>query len=359
MIGAGLVRPRFLANLPRRAVIDLMARKTIRSRSTKSARQSRPGAAAKGDKRSSGRAANVKPLAAKPLRPVEAPARYPNFLDIEPRYTDRETAAVSIIPVPYDETSTYHKGADRGPRALLAASGTVEFYDIPTGTEMYKRGLHTEPPIEDKGPPERLADLVEQRVNGALDRAQLPVVLGGEHSVSIGAIRACARRYRGMSVLQIDAHGDTRESYMGSTHNHACVMARAREWCPIVQVGIRAIDAEETRTMDRSRVFFAHEIAGNQDRSWMDRVVGLLTDDVYLTIDLDGFDPSIIPATGTPEPGGLNWYDVNELIHRVASQRRIVGFDVVELLPTPGLHSCDFIAAKLVYRILSEIFARR
>ncbi len=322
------------------------AKKPVRRASAKRAASGRNGASAAGRRQKTASA-------------VAPTARYPDFLAIEPRYTGRDTSAVSIIPVPYDETSTYHKGADRGPRALLEASGTVEFYDIPTGTEMYRRGIHTEPPIEDKGPPERLADLVEQRVNGALDRAQLPVVLGGEHSVSIGAIRACARRHRGMSVLQIDAHGDTRESYMGSTHNHACVMARAREWCPIVQVGIRAIDAEETRSMDRARVFFAHEIAGSPDRSWMDRVVDLLTDDVYLTIDLDGLDPSIMPATGTPEPGGLDWYEVNELIRRVVARRRIVAFDVVELLPTAGLHSCDFIAAKLVYRILSEIFAGR
>jgi agmatinase len=208
------------------------------------------------------------------------------------------------------------------------------------------------------GPPEGLADLVDARVEQVLERKQIPIVLGGEHSVSIGAINAAANHYRNLSVLQIDAHGDTRESYMGSTHNHACVMARARERCKIVQVGIRAIDAEELKGMNLTRVFFAHDIV-RTTTEWMDHVVELLTDDVYVTVDLDGFDPSIIPATGTPEPGGLDWYTVNELLRRVIEQRTIRAFDVVELLPLPGEHASAFIAAKLTYRILSMMFAGR
>ena len=169
-----------------------------------------------------------------------------------------------------------------------------------------------------------------------------------------GAIEAVADRFPDSSVLQIDAHGDTRESYHGSTHNHACVMARARERCPIVQVGIRSVDTPEVAGLDPERVFYAHRIAAEPDEGWMDRVVDLLTPHVYVTIDVDAFDPAIVPATGTPEPGGLDWYQITGLLARVARSRRVVGFDVVELLP--GHHASAFTAAKLIYRFLAEIF---
>lgn len=284
---------------------------------------------------------------------------YPPFLGDEGVTTDPAAAAAAIIPVPYDLTSTWRKGADRGPAALLDASGTIELYDIETASEPWKRGIVTLPPILHDGGPEELAKLVRSAAAAVLARGAVPVVIGGEHSVTIGAIEAAADAFPGVGVLQIDAHGDTRESYEGSTHNHACVMARARERCPIVQVGIRAVDASELPGLDPARVIWAHEIAGRGDRGWMDQVVELLPETVYLTIDLDAFDPSLLPATGTPEPGGLGWYDMNELVRRVARRRRIVGFDVVELLPLPGEHASDFIAAKLVHRVLAEMFVAR
>ena len=203
--------------------------------------------------------------------------------------------------------------------------------------------------------------MVDARVSGILESGVFPVVLGGDHSVAIGAIRAAARLHEGASVLQIDAHADTREEYQGSRFNHACVMARAREWCTIVQVGIRAVDASEMPLFEPNRIFWAHDIAaaGRSDTSWMDDAVSPLEDPVWVTIDLDGLDPSIMPATGTPEPGGLDWYQVTGLLERVARRRRIIGFDVVELLPTEGQWASDFLAAKLVYRFLSMIFAYR
>lgn len=282
---------------------------------------------------------------------------YPPFLGEEGITTDPAATAAAIIPVPYDLTSTWLKGADRGPSALLEASATIELYDIQTGSEPWKRGIVTLPPVLHDGGPEELAELVRSATAAVLARGAIPVVIGGEHSVTIGAVEAAADAFPGVGVLQIDAHGDTRESYEGSTHNHACVMARARERCPIVQVGIRAVDSSEIPGLDPGRVFWAHEIASREDSNWMDEVVGLLPENVYLTIDLDAFDPSLIPATGTPEPGGLGWYEVNELIRRVAQNRRIVGFDVVELLPLPGEHASEFIAAKLVHRVLAEVFA--
>jgi len=209
--------------------------------------------------------------------------------------------------------------------------------------------------------PERLADLVDERVGALLETDTLPVVLGGDHSISIGAIRAAARARPGVSILQIDAHSDSREEYAGSNYNHACVMTWARRWCPVVQVGIRAADAAEAPLLDPDRTFWAHDIAaaGPGDRTWIDRAVSQLTDHVYVTVDVDGFDPAYVPATGTPEPGGLDWYQVTGLLEEVSRQRTVIGFDVVELLPTPGQWASEFLAAKLVYRFLSLIFANR
>ena len=283
------------------------------------------------------------------------------FGDLPTAYADPATASIAVLPVPYDRTSTWKKGADRGPEAMIKASHQVEWYDIPTATEVYRRGIATlDPVVCDEGP-EVLADVVDERVSGLLEAGVLPVVLGGEHSVSIGAIRAAARLRSGTSVLQIDAHADTREEYQGSRFNHACVMARAREFCPVVQVGIRAIDRSEMAGLDPHRVFWAHDIAatGRSNTAWMDDAVSPLGDPVWVTIDLDGFDPSLVPATGTPEPGGLDWYQVMGLLERVTKRRRVIGFDVVELLPTDEHWASSFLAAKLVYRFLSMIFAYR
>jgi len=288
------------------------------------------------------------------------------FLDPPAEFTDPARSAVRIIPVPYDGTSTYRKGADRGPGALLEASCQVEWFDIETETEVHTRGIHTEAPVLCGTTPEDLAPLVRERVATCLNDGRFPVVLGGEHSVSIGAIEAAAVHAGGkdsFSVLQIDAHGDTRETYMGSTHNHACVMARASEHATIAQVGIRAIDRSEWDTMDRDRVVWAHEIAEARDdareRAWMDRVLGMLAPKVYITVDLDAFDPAYLPATGTPEPGGLDWRTVNTLVRRVCKEREVIAFDVVELCPHEAHHASDFLAAKLVHRMLSEVFAAR
>lgn len=288
------------------------------------------------------------------------------FFDPPPEYCDPTSSAVRIIPVPYDGTSTYRKGADRGPTAMLEASCQVEYFDIETESEVHKNGIHTEAPVFCETSPENLAPMVQDRVRSSLDSGKFPVVLGGEHSVSIGAIEAAAAfidNANDFSVLQIDAHGDTRETYMGSTHNHACVMARAREHASIAQVGIRAIDRSEWDTMDRNRVVWAHEIAAARDakseRAWMDRVLSMLAMNVYITVDLDAFDPSFLPATGTPEPGGLDWRTVNALVRRICQERKVIAFDVVELCPHEAHHGSDFFAAKLVHRMLSEVFFAR
>ncbi len=276
------------------------------------------------------------------------------FGDLPGEYGSQDGAAVAIVPVPYDGTSTWMKGADLGPERIIEASAQVELYDIETDSEPYRSGIYTDAPVKESASPESMTAAVEERVGAHLDAGRFTVVLGGEHSVSIGAIRAHASRYRGLTVLQLDAHADLRDEYHGSRHNHACVMARARELCSVVQVGIRSMDVSEKGAAAEGRVFYAHEIAGERD--WIGDSVAAMSEQVYVTIDLDVFDPSVMPSTGTPEPGGLFWYDVTALLARVARERRIVGFDVVELCPSDAGRHADFLAAKLVYKLLAYIF---
>ena len=228
---------------------------------------------------------------------------YPPFLDLPFNLTNPETARYRILPVPYDLTSTFRKGADRGPAALLEVSDQLERYDIETGIDPATAGIFIEPEVLCEESPELLADLMQRRTAQILRQDTIPVIIGGEHSVSIGAVRATAAAFPGVTVLQLDAHGDRRESYHGSRYNHACVMARVAETSPIIQVGIRSMDASELSGLDRKRIFYAHEI--HDSRDWIPAVCALLTDEVYVTIDLDVFDPSVIPSTGTPQPGAL------------------------------------------------------
>lgn len=277
-----------------------------------------------------------------------------NFGDLPAEYSNSENARVVIIPVPYDETSTWIKGADRGPAALIQASANMELYDIETGSEVYKIGIFTEKAVEEKSSPESMSEAVAKRVRDRIKKGKFVVVIGGEHSVSIGAIRAHVENYKDVSVLQLDAHSDLRENYHGTKYNHACVMARAREMCPIVQVGIRSTAGPAEEILDKKRIFFAEDIYNS--REWIKKVVAKLSKKVYITIDLDVFDPSIMSSTGTPEPGGLLWYDVLDLLKTVCGNREVVGFDVVELCPNENDKAPDFLAAKLVYKLLSYKF---
>jgi agmatinase len=203
--------------------------------------------------------------------------------------------------------------------------------------------------------PEELAQKVREKVIKFLDDGKFVVTLGGEHSVSIGVVQAFAEKMPGMSVLQVDAHTDLRQEYEGSRFNHACVMARVQELCPIVQVGIRSMDVVEKPYVSADRIFYAKDIVG-RDRKWIDGVLDKLTDQVYVTIDLDGFDPSILPATGTPEPGGLGYYEVLDLMRILIKRKKLIGFDVVELCPIDGNKASDFLASKLIYQLLSYQF---
>lgn len=278
------------------------------------------------------------------------------FGDFTPEEMCYQSAAIAILPVPYDGTSTWIKGADLGPKALLEASYNLEFYDIETRTEVYKRGIATLEPVTEAASPEAMADAVERRMEQILLDGKFPVLIGGEHSVSIGAFRAMARRYPNLSILQLDAHSDMRDEYEGSPCNHACVMARAKELTPhITQVGIRSSAREEQYNICPDRTFYAHDIVGQE--GWQERVSQQLTDAVYVTIDLDVLDPAYMPSTGTPEPGGLSYREVITLLRRVIKEHRVVGLDVVELCPNPTAKASDFLAAKLIYQFLSELYA--
>ena len=278
------------------------------------------------------------------------------FGDFTPEEMCYQSAAIAILPVPYDGTSTWIKGADLGPKALLEASYNLEFYDIETRTEVYKRGIATLEPVTEAASPEAMADAVERRMEQILLDGKFPVLIGGEHSVSIGAFRAMARCYPNLSILQLDAHSDMRDEYEGSPCNHACVMARAKELTPhITQVGIRSSAREEQHNICPDRTFYAHDIVGQE--GWQERVSQQLTDAVYVTIDLDVLDPAYMPSTGTPEPGGLSYREVITLLRRVIKDHRVVGLDVVELCPNPTAKASDFLAAKLIYQFLSELYA--
>ncbi|OGG57888.1 agmatinase [Candidatus Kaiserbacteria bacterium RIFCSPHIGHO2_01_FULL_55_17] len=277
------------------------------------------------------------------------------FGDFPKHYRDPRTAKVAIVPVPYDGTSTYGKGADKGPAALLSASYQLENYDIETKTEVYRHGIYVEKPVAERRSPEKMVAAVEKTISNIIKKNKFCVMLGGEHSITPPSVRAHARVYKDLTVLQLDAHTDMRDEYHGSKNNHACAMARIKKWKP-VQVGIRSMDSSEFANIDKNRLFLAKDIHDN-DR-WMEKAISKLSKNVYVTIDLDVFDPAFMPSTGTPEPGGLDWYQVTEFLKKVVSKRTVVGFDVVELLPRKDSPASNFVAAKLVHMFLSYIFSK-
>lgn len=262
-------------------------------------------------------------------------------------------ARFAVLPIPYDGTSTWQKGADKGPAALLAASANMELYDIETDSEPWRAGIVTMAPQEGFDSPEAMVESVRAEAAALIADGRLVVGLGGEHSVSIGLIQAHAARWPGLTVLQFDAHGDTRDQYEGSKCNHACVMARAAECADYVAVGIRSMDVAERAKLVPGRTIFAHEIEdlGATARRILERIEG----PVYITIDLDVLDPSEMPSTGTPEPGGLTYRQLRDLLRVVCRERQVVGFDVVELMPRPEDRAPDFLAARLVYQLMAYV----
>ena len=263
-----------------------------------------------------------------------------------------ENSKVVLVTVPYDGTSTWGKGADKGPELFLDASENMELYDIETDTEPYLQGVYMAGEVSEKSSPEKMVEAVYQKTKELVkDREKLFTLIGGEHSVSIGSIRAVGEEYHNLTVLQLDAHTDLRPEYHGSKNNHACAVFEANQKHKLVQVGIRSMDAEEKQYLPHKRVFFAHEIAKNDN--WIKDVLDKVSGNIYITIDLDAFDPSIAPSTGTPEPGGLQWYPTLKLLKKVFKKCNVVAFDIVELMDSPQAKPTAFLAAKLYYKMLA------
>lgn len=277
-----------------------------------------------------------------------------NFGGDEVVYNYSESAII-ILPVPYDETSTWMRGADKGPEAILNASVNLEFYDIETSSEAHLSGINTVEPVLEKETPDKLVRAVQARTLSILKDNKFPVVIGGNHTVSIGAIRAFSEHFETISVLQLDAHADLRQEYEGSEFNHACVMARARECAKIVQVGIRSMSAGEIPDCECDRMFYSKDLYYN--KLLYGKAIDKLTENVYITIDLDVFDPSIMPSTGTPEPGGPAYLEIMHFLRDVIKSKNVLGFDVVELCPSSANKAPDFIAAKIIYQLLSYKFS--
>jgi agmatinase len=280
-----------------------------------------------------------------------------SFLGLRSPEADFSTARAVVIPAPYDGTTTFRPGTREGPRAILAASRELECYDEETDTEAWRQGIATLDEVAVTVASARdMIDRVRQAGDFVVAAGKLPILLGGEHLLSLGMIEALAARWKDLTILHLDAHADLRAAYQGSPYSNACVMHHARRHAALVQVGIRALDREERALIDAASIpcFFAQDL-WRKPQLW-ERIVAALGPRVYISIDLDAFDPAIMPAVGTPEPGGLEWYPVLRLLRQVTRQRHVVGFDVMELLPQPHNVAADFLAARLVYKLLSYIF---
>jgi N1-aminopropylagmatine ureohydrolase len=282
-----------------------------------------------------------------------------NFGGLDERHASPDHARAAVLPVPYDFSTTYQGGTRWGPRAILAASQNMELWDEELGAT-WRHGIATLPELEPTAlGPEPMAARVEQAVGWILERGLLPAVLGGEHSITAGCVAAAAKRFPKLSVLQLDAHADMRDRYLDSPYSHACVMRRVRERVPAASVGIRSYSEEEAEWLRAHPAPMWSVRAYRALRGDVAPVLDALADDVFVTFDLDALDPGILPGTGTPEPGGLDWYEAVDLLAAVAERKRIVGFDVVELAPIPGQVASDFLAARLVYRLIGLALRRQ
>lgn len=279
-----------------------------------------------------------------------------NFGGITTEFAAYETAKFAVVPVPYDLTSTYQPGSRQGPAAILAASANMEIYDEELQKETCREGIYTAPfvPVDARGP-QYMVDAVRQVIAGIVADHKIPVMLGGEHSISYGAVQAMKAVYPDISVLHFDAHADMRDTYQGSPYSHACVARRIFETCPIVQVGIRSMSTEEAVFMKAQQVATYSADFVLDEPEWLEAVSERLSGDVYVSIDLDALDPAFMPATGTPEPGGITWRHILKLLRAVSKKCMVRGFDVVELSPIPGLVAPDFLATKMIYRIMGYI----
>lgn len=293
------------------------------------------------------------------------------FLGLPPELSAYDTARVVLLPVPYDATTSYRAGTRDGARAIVDASSQIELYNADLDCEPAEVGIHTLDPLEpDFRAPERMIARVREATERIMDDGKFPLMLGGEHSITAGAVAACKARYPDLGILHLDAHADLRDEYHGTPHSHACAMRRTVELgCPLTSVGIRSVEAEEAAyrrgetpapivTVSAAEIARVRYDSAKLAALW-DRIVATLPPTIYITVDLDVFDPSLMESVGTPEPGGLDWWEVTGLLRRACAARTVVGADVVELAPSEGPESCAFAAAKLTYTIIAYATAER
>lgn len=294
----------------------------------------------------------------------DAPVQYDHIQPLAfggtlPERVSFATAKAVILPVPLESTTSYVPGTRNGPREILVASSHLELWDEETSTDIHPIGIYTLPEME--LPFDDMAEIMAEirRVVAAIvEHDKFPIVLGGEHSITSPVVAAIAQKHPGLSVLQIDAHADLRDTYMGTRYNHACAMRRVLEYARCTQVGIRSMSTEEAQVASTLPTDIFYDVNMRDDANWIEQVVESLGESVYITIDVDGLDPAIMPATGTPEPGGLSWYELLALLRAVISARNVVGCDIVELSPLPGMAAPNFLCAKLIYKILTYQFTK-
>jgi agmatinase len=275
------------------------------------------------------------------------------FAGLEPPYSDLRQAKAVVLPVPYDSTSEWRTGSRHGPQAIIDASEYLELYDLELDREIYKVGISTLPRVEPLlDSPRDMIDRVYQTVRGLVQKGKFLVLLGGDHSLSLGAVRAFKEAFPSLSVLQLDAHADLRDEYLGTRYGQACVMRRILEVCPICQIGLRSLSWEEKQFSTRKKLksLYMSDLASNTAST--DRIAESLGQDVYITIDVDVLDPSIMPAVGTPEPDGMSWRQIVDILKSVTLHKHVVGFDLMEFCPGEGTHSCAFLLAKLAYKLI-------
>jgi agmatinase len=277
------------------------------------------------------------------------------FAGVPPEFARWESASVALLPVPYDLTTSYQAGARRGPQAILEASLYLEHFDEELGTEPYRIGVCTLPSLEPQAAgPEAMLERIERTVDEIWHNEKFPIVLGGDHAITVGVVRALAKRHKRFSVLQLDAHADLRDTYQGTKWSHACVARRIVELGgKLIQIGIRSLSSGDAAFIEQASIptIYSHECW--RDPRAAEGALASLEDPVYITLDVDVFDPSVVPATGTPEPGGLDWYTILTILRRVFERHQVIGCDVVELSPIPGMVAPDFLVAKLVYKLIS------
>jgi agmatinase len=276
------------------------------------------------------------------------------YAGIPKEFAHLETSKIVLIPVSYDGTSTWQKGADKGPYAFLNASENMELYDIESDSEVFDEGVFLNDVLADFQTPDQMVKTVNEHVSRYIRMNKFVTLVGGEHSVSIGSIQAFMEKYKDLTVLHIDAHSDLRDEYNGTKYNHACALHEASKKTNLIQVGIRSMDKSEKEFMNLEKVYFSHDMVC--DEYWADNAVRQMTENVYITFDLDAFDPSIMPSTGTPEPGGLFWNETLNFLESVFTEKNVVGFDIMELCPNENEKSSDFLAAKLYYKMLTYKF---